>query len=158
MKIRGFESTKEDNDDVNDPAREDISHDAGLEQDGAASAALKLLIEETQKASKENDRERFDQLILRLLEVGGSPPRDAGSEVPEDKERQPRNAKDVWRIRVAVILIFGLIASVFFAVVVASGSGPKGADGETIAQYLSLVSGLAGIALGWLYGDRSSSA
>lgn len=138
------------------PNGQDID-ETELDKSKATSAALKLLVEETQKASMSDDHGRFDELIHRLLQVGGSLPGNAPSGILVESERPPRNSKDVWRIRVAVVLITGLLIAVIYAVGVAATQG-KDADGQTIAQYLSLISGLAGISIGWLYGDRTQSS
>jgi hypothetical protein len=59
---------------------------------------------------------------------------------------------DKWRIRVTVILIlvlFGVIANVVF-------TGEKSAQSAT--PYVSLISGLAGIALGWMFANAGTGA
>jgi hypothetical protein len=75
-----------------------------------------------------------------------------GAEVmdPYELEREPR--MDFWRVFATIVLVLGLIASVIWAIAQAD----HGAGGETRAQYISLVSGLAGIAIGWLFGSTNS--
>lgn len=146
-------------DETESPDVENID-DPEMDKDKATSAALKLLVAATEKARMSDDHARFDQLIHTLLEVGGSLPRDALGGSVVKSERSPQNSKDVWRIRVAIVLITGLLVAVIYAVYAAATQGeePGSADGQTIAQYLSLVSGLAGISIGWLYGDRTQSS
>jgi hypothetical protein len=108
------------------------------EQD-AQRAAYELLVGEMQKARTEGNAERFDELMRRLLNDRDGP----------GVERQAR--MDRMRVYVALILIFALLIAVIWAI-----SGVA-ANGQSTAQYVSLISGLAGIAIGWLYGSSGSS-
>ena len=97
--------------------------------------AKDLIVKEIAKASEGNDRERWNELLKQLTEL------ESGKDIADQHEK----LMDKSRLFVAAVLILGLIASVFFAM----KQNP-----QATAQYLSLVSGLAGIAIGWLYGNN----
>ena len=101
--------------------------------------ALKLILEEARKAAGENP-ERFDYLVGQVLQEG------ATASGPTEHEVRMDN----WRVRTTIVMIAGLFAIVLFVVIV------PGVPSAT-TQYVSLMSGLAGIALGWLFGSGASA-
>jgi hypothetical protein len=76
-------------------------------------------------------------------------------EPTNDITSQRENRLDWARLIVAGILIVGLIGAVIYAMH-QNQNGASATQGQTTAQYLSLVTGLAGIAIGWLYGNSST--
>jgi 1,4-dihydroxy-2-naphthoate octaprenyltransferase len=99
--------------------------------------ARSLVLEEARRAFAEHDIERFDHLLDRLT---GSP--EAGPSAVLTHEIQRESFMDRWRLALAAVLIVGLIVVVGLSVA---------QDSEFGGDYVPLLSGLAGIAIGWLY-------
>jgi nicotinamide riboside transporter PnuC len=90
------------------------------------------------------------------------------NEPSNDITSQREKRLDWARLIVAGLLILGLIGAIYYAMhenalhvvsatASAAAAASAAAQGQTTAQYLSLISGLAGIAIGWLYGNSSTS-
>ena len=107
---------------------------------GARPTASDLIVDEMTKASNANEEERWNELLKQFKEL----------ESTKDIIDQREQLMDKWRLFVAAVLIAGLIVSVY------SAMKQNVTNPQTTAQYLSLVSGLAGIAIGWLYGNNSA--
>lgn len=99
--------------------------------------AQALVLDEARRAFADRDVERFDHLLDRLT---GSNDAGPGAVLAHDIERE--SVMDRWRLRLAALLIVGLIGVVLASVV---------RDSEFGGEYVPLLSGLAGIAIGWLY-------
>lgn len=97
--------------------------------------AQQLLLKEAVRAMDAGETERFDKLIDRL--VGGPGLPDAAL-----VESQRSSRMDWWRITLATLLIVGLIGIVVASIM---------QDTPVAGDYVPLLSGLAGIAIGWLY-------
>src|SRR5581483_11623800 len=109
-------------------------------EDAATRIALDLLYDEAKKASSTNDKDRFDALINKILNE-----RDASDGDPFHELRLDR-----WRVWVSLIMIVGLFLIVGLVIFSKVQNGA--------AEYVSLMSGLAGIALGWLFGTGAASS
>lgn len=96
-----------------------------------------LILEEARRAFAEHDVERFDHLLDRLT---GSPDEGPGAVLTHGIQRE--SFMDRWRLAPAAVLIIGLIVVVGLSVA---------QDSEFGGEYVPLLSGLAGIAIGWLY-------
>jgi hypothetical protein len=99
--------------------------------------AQALVLEEARRAFTDRDVERFDHLLDRLT---GSP--DAGPDAVLTHDIERETFMDRWRLALAAVLIIGLIVVVGLSVA---------QDSEFGGEYVPLLSGLAGIAIGWLY-------
>lgn len=99
--------------------------------------AQSLVLEEARRAFADRDIERFDHLLDRLT---GSPDAGPGAVLTHDIQRE--SFMDRWRLALAAVLIVGLIVVVGLSVA---------QDSEFGGEYVPLLSGLAGIAIGWLY-------
>jgi hypothetical protein len=111
----------------------------------ARRAAYELLLDEARRAAGTNNAARFDDLMAQLLYQTST----TGNLHGPPYIRQER--MDRWRVSAAFVLIFSLVLVVAWALSQA-GTG----NGQTNAQYVSIISGLAGIAIGWLYGSGTS--
>ncbi|MCV2396019.1 hypothetical protein OEB99_17025 [Actinotalea sp. M2MS4P-6] len=103
------------------------------------------LLQQALEASKSGDLNRYDEIVDRLV------PSDPGQPRRRAALRRERNL-DRARLTLAAVLVGGLLLSVTFAIGTAS---------TTAGDYLPLISGLAGIAIGWIYGasgDRGASS
>lgn len=116
------------------PAEESASGDA------ATKIALDLLYEEAKKASSADDKDRFDVLINKILNERDVSASDPSRELGLDR----------WRVWVSLIMIIGLFLIVGLVIFSKVQNGA--------AEYVSLMSGLAGIALGWLFGTGAASS
>jgi hypothetical protein len=110
----------------------------------ATKIALDLLYDEAKRASNANDSERFDAVINKILAESDTSTTDTSTDRPSHEVTMDR-----WRVSVSVIMIIGLF--VIVALVIFS----KVQNGAT--EYVSLMSGLAGIALGWLFGTGAAT-
>jgi hypothetical protein len=108
--------------------------------DVATKIALDLLYDEAKKASSNNDKDRFDALINKILDEKDTLAGDPSHEVRLDR----------WRVWVSLIMIIGLFLIVGLVIFSKVQNGA--------AEYVSLMSGLAGIALGWLFGTGAASS
>ena len=116
------------------------SGDAAAKASGdAAKIALDLLYDEAKKASVGNDSDRFDALINKILNERDTSTGDPSREIRLNRTR-------VWVSFIMIIGLFVIVALVIFS---------KVQNGAT--AYVSLMSGLAGIALGWLFGTGAAS-
>ena len=106
----------------------------------AAKIALDLLYDEAKKASAANHADRFDALIDKILSEKDASTGDPSREVSLDR----------WRVWVSLIMIIGLFLIVGLVIFSKVQNGA--------AEYVSLMSGLAGIALGWLFGTGAASS
>jgi hypothetical protein len=114
--------------------------DAATKASGdAAKIALDLLYNEAKKASVGNDSDRFDALINKILNERDTSTGDPSREIRLNRTR-------VWVSFIMIIGLFVIVALVIFS---------KVQNGAT--AYVSLMSGLAGIALGWLFGTGAAS-
>jgi len=104
--------------------------------------ALHLLLSEASAAATAGDTQRFDDLITRLLSDG----RAESTDEPSDHEKR----MDRWRVATTATMISAL----FLIIVLVSFNSRAG---NNAVQYVSLFSGLAGIALGWLFGAGSTT-
>lgn len=107
--------------------------------DQAEEIALKLLEAEAKKASEAKNEPRFDSLVKQIL--------------LQSQRVIDRTSHDVrmdrWRVVISLAMIVGLFAIIAIVIFL------KASNGAT--QYVSLMSGLAGIALGWLFGTGAAS-
>lgn len=101
-----------------------------------------LLLEEARRAIAQQDVDRFDHLLDRLT----GPP-EAGRDVVITHDIKRESLMDRWRLVLAAVLIVGLIAVVGISV---------SQDSEFGGEYVPLLSGLAGIAIGWLYSGTTA--
>jgi hypothetical protein len=99
--------------------------------------AQALVLEEARRAFAEHDVERFDHLLDRL-----TGPSDAGPDAVLTHDIARETFMDRWRLVLAGVLIVGLIGVVGVSVT---------QDSQFGGEYVPLLSGLAGIAIGWLY-------
>jgi hypothetical protein len=106
--------------------------------------ALKLLLNEAERAATEGNSNRFDELITRLLADGRPPLTDEPSEHDRTMDR--------WRVVTTAVMVLAL----FIIIVSATFFSERAANNA--AQFVSLFSGLAGIALGWLFGAGTGSS
>ena len=107
--------------------------------------AYQLLLTQAKEAAGDGDLSRFDEVMARLVPA---PAPDVSSSGPIGVEESHRQRwMDWWRIGMAALLVGGLIAIVAYAI---------GRESQEAAQYVPLVSGLAGIAIGWLYSGITS--
>jgi hypothetical protein len=102
-------------------------------------AALTLLIEQAQISLQNGDLSRSDELIGQVL-AAEEPP---GYRINHDTRM------DCWRVLIAFVMILGLFGIV--AAVAFKGSA-------SASPYVSIMSGLAGIALGWLFGSGTTTS
>ena len=118
-----------------------MSETAGVAQPQSEESirleAQSLILEEARRAFTERDVARFDHLLDRLTDSPGVGP---DAVLTHDIERE--TFMDRWRLALAAVLIIGLIVVVGLSVA---------QDSEFGGEYVPLLSGLAGIAIGWLY-------
>jgi hypothetical protein len=112
--------------------------------------AFELLLKEAKSVSEGQDKERFDALIARLI-FDGPGPRD---DEPTAHELQ----MDRWRVWTTVAMVAALFLIILASIYLRSGSSlGSGAAATAAGGFVSLFSGLAGIALGWLFGSGSGT-
>jgi hypothetical protein len=100
----------------------------------ARDQALMLLLQQAADAAA-NDPQRSDELISRVLAA------EEGS-----TSRSPHDVRmDMLRFSVAFFMVLGLFGIVAIAIYHPTSTNAS--------SYVSLMSGLAGIALGWLFGS-----
>lgn len=107
----------------------------------AERAARRLLVHAAERALEAKEDQRFDELVDRL--AGPRPA--ATDERSFDVAREAR--MDSWRRYLAALLILGLIVIISLSVAL---------DSQFAGEYVPLLSGLAGIAIGWLYSGSTS--
>lgn len=122
---------------------------------GARQAAYRLLLAEAERAMNEGDTTRFDDVLRQIFNEVRQEPGLPNPSLSLDVEMAEREAArdsrmDLYRIFTAILLVTALFASVVWALT------QGGENGQANAQYVSLISGLAGIAIGWLYGSSGS--
>jgi hypothetical protein len=98
-----------------------------------------LLLEQAQIAVRNGDLSRSDELIGRVL---------AAEEPPSNRSNHDEHM-DLWRVGISFIMVLGLFGIV--AAVAIKGSA-------SASPYVSIMSGLAGIALGWLFGSGATTS
>lgn len=120
----------------------------------APELAAKGLYEQAVAAAADNDLDRSRTLIEIASSLNGQANLPGGwhGSRPEDL-REPREfghygRMDAWRLIVSMIIVFALAAVVILAV----ASGKE----SNITQYSAPISGLAGIALGWLFTSNAA--
>jgi hypothetical protein len=101
--------------------------------------AYELLLEEATAAAKGKDQERFDALISKLVFD------DVSLEDSEPAAHERR--MDRWRVLTTAAMVAALVLIIVAAIFHKQTTGRQAATG-----FVSLFSGLAGIALGWLFG------
>ncbi len=118
----------------------------------ARTAAYRLMFDEARRAIDAGNEQRFDTVLSRLLdEVRPESEGPTRSDLLSEEETRREARMDAYRIATAILLVTALFASVIWAL------SQGGENGQANAQYVSLISGLAGIAIGWLYGSSSSA-
>ena len=108
-----------------------------------ASALYELLLQEAEASAGGKDPKRFDQLISRLVD-------DASLQDNEPTAHELQ--MDRWRVRTTLAMVVALFLIILAAILYHGQSSGQAATG-----FVSLFSGLAGIALGWLFGSGAVS-
>lgn len=97
------------------------------------------------EAAKKGEFDKADKLKTLLSTSEPKP-----IEIPDSVETDHQRFLDKWRVAITIILVvalFGVIlADILDSAAKANGAGP----------YISLASGLAGIALGWVFANVSA--
>ena len=107
------------------------------------------LYEQAVAAAADNDLDRSRALIEMASSLNGRADLPEGwhGHPLEDLRQRPvfghYGRMDAWRLVVSMVIVIGLVTVVIFAV----ASGKE----SNITQYSAPISGLAGIALGWLF-------
>lgn len=101
---------------------------------------MRMLLDEAAAAAAKGDPQRFDELVGRVL-VEGQP--SIGGSSHETR-------MDLLRVAISFFMVLGL-----FGIVAAAAFHQASANAS---QYVSLMSGLAGIALGWLFGTGAAGS
>lgn len=112
---------------------------ASVQSTSTRDEALRFLIRQAAEAASRNDFNRSDELIGRVLAA------QEGSAARSSHDVR----MDLLRVSISAVMILGL-----FGIVAAVAFHPKSSN---ISPYISLMSGLAGIALGWLFGSGATS-
>lgn len=108
----------------------------------ARQRAYELLLQEAEASAGGKDPKRFDQLISRLVD-------DASLQDNEPTAHELQ--MDHWRVRTTLAMVVALF--IILAAILYHGQ----ASGQAATGFVSLFSGLAGIALGWLFGSGAVS-
>jgi hypothetical protein len=113
--------------------------------------AFELLLKEAQRAQEKGETERFQTLIEQILAHASQ-----GTSVTIDnaEESVRERRMDYWRIGVTALLVVVLFVTILYTV----GVLTSGTTQAAAAQYVTLISSLAGIALGWLFGAGPSTS
>lgn len=112
------------------------------------------LYQQAVAAAADNDLDRSRTLIEMASSLNGQADLPAGwhgsriEDLRESREFGHYGRMDAWRLIVAMILVLALAAVVILAV----ASGKE----SNITQYSAPISGLAGIALGWLFTSNAA--
>ena len=109
---------------------------------------------------KLDEAERLKSLISTSPVSRGRSPKDGPAKGgPTDAESPHEKFLDKWRIAVTVALVLALFAVVILVIVYSPTSTTKKgvtiSTGNDSAPYVSLLSGIAGIALGWMFAQAT---
>lgn len=104
----------------------------------ARDQALAFLVRQASDAAANNNPERSDELIRQVLAAEQEPATRSSHDV----------RMDLLRVAISFFMILGLFAIIGIVVFHPKATGSS--------AYVSLMSGLAGIALGWLFGSGTT--
>ena len=119
--------------------------------DNARAQAYEAVVEGMREAALRGDLESFDHLADRIL----NDPQTSSPVDLANRRRRRTRALDVSRIVLTFILVLALAAIIFY--VIWASKDPAG-DSAAAAPYVSIFSGLVGIAVGWLFGTSTRAA
>ncbi|MGW0239369.1 hypothetical protein [Micromonospora chalcea] len=123
--------------------------------------SMERLILAAEEAAREGDMPRLEA-IQRIIAVATDGLR-AQQAFEQQEQRSAevsslqhsalahRSRLEILRFGVAILLIFVLFSVIFAGVI-------EGIAGDSVAQYAAPVSGLAGIAIGWLFSGRDQGS
>ncbi|HEY6479636.1 MAG TPA: hypothetical protein VIZ00_06390 [Streptosporangiaceae bacterium] len=112
-------------------------------------AAMKAVMAKATEALGRNDFEAYKSLSSQVLDAGYLEP-GLGREAPESLTQHER-LLDGWRIVTTIVLVGGLL--VVLGLVLFTKTSTSSAT-----PFVSLVSGLAGIALGWMFAGAGKAS
>jgi hypothetical protein len=111
-------------------------------------AAMKAVMAKAHEALDRNEFEVYSSLSSQVFDAGYQAPR-ASSDLQEPLTRHERNL-DGWRIVTTIVLVAGLLIVVGLVLFTKTST-------NAATPFISLVSGLAGIALGWMFAGAGNS-
>lgn len=110
--------------------------------------AMKAVMAKAHEALGRNEFDVYKSLSSQVFEAGYLTP-GASNEVQEPLTRHERQL-DGWRIVTTIVLVAGLLIVVGLVLFTKTST-------NAAAPFISLVSGLAGIALGWMFAGAGNS-
>lgn len=109
---------------------------------------MKAVMAKAREALEHNEFDVYKSLSSQVFEAGYLDP-GLSSETPEQLTRHERSL-DGWRIVTTIVLVGGLLIVVGLVLFTKAST-------NTATPFISLVSGLAGIALGWMFAGAGNS-